>query len=81
MQNFTLFCRDPLQRRLLLAIEEENEQMTKINRKIMHSNIVIRNLQRNQLDLEDAINVKMRTIAIDETQVIPLRKTIHIEEY
>jgi tektin-1 len=73
--------RDPLQRRLYLAIEEENEQMTRINRKIIEANIVLRNLQRNQLDLEDAINVKLRTIAIDETEVIPLRQSIDIQEY
>lgn len=55
--------------------------MTRINRKIMEANVTIRNLQRNQLDLEDAINVKLKTIAIDETEVMPLRKTINIQEY
>lgn len=74
-------CRDPLQRRLYLAIEDENEQMTRINRKIMEANVTIRNLQRNQLDLEEMINIKLKTIAIDEVQVIPLRKSINIQEY
>jgi len=73
--------RDPLQRRLYLAIEEENEAMTRINRKIMEANIILRNLQRNQLDLEDMMNIKLKTIAIDETQVMPLRRGIHIGEY
>ncbi|XP_035715747.1 tektin-1 isoform X1 [Folsomia candida] len=73
--------RDPLQRRLYLAIEDENEQMTRINRKIMEANVTIRNLQRNQLDLEEMINIKLKTIAIDEVQVIPLRKSINIQEY
>jgi len=73
--------RDPLQRRLYLAIEEENEAMTRINRKIMEANIILRNLQRNQLDLEDMMNIKLKTIAIDETQVMTLRRGIYIGEY
>ncbi len=62
-----MYYRDPLQRRLYLAIEDENEQMTRINRKIMEANIVIRNLQRNQLDLEEgsiSINLKNDTLSI-----------------
>jgi hypothetical protein len=55
--------------------------MARINRKIMEANISLRNLQRQQLELEDAINIKMNTIGIDETKVIPLRKTIRIQEF
>ena len=55
--------------------------MTRLNRKIMEAHVVLRNLQRNQLELEESINVKLNTIAIDETEVIPMRKSIHIAEF
>ncbi|CAL8109066.1 unnamed protein product [Orchesella dallaii] len=73
--------RDPVQLRLIREIEDNTEQMVKINKNIIDANIVLRSLQRNQLELEDAINVKMITISIDETQVIPLRKTIRIQDF
>lgn len=79
--HFCSICRDPVQLRLIREIEDNTEQMTKINRSLIDANIVLRSLQRNQLELEDAINVKMITISIDETQVIPLRKTIRIQDF
>lgn len=78
---FLYFSRDPVQLRLIREVEDYTEQMTKINRSIIDSNIVLRSLQRNQLELEDAINVKMITISIDETKVLPLRKTIRIQDF
>jgi len=73
--------KDPVQRRLFLEIQENNESMAKINVKIIQAKNVLRNLLRNQLELEDAINVKTNTIGVDETKVIPLRKTIRVQEY
>lgn len=79
--TFRVNFRDPVQLRLIREIEDNTEQMTRVNKSIIDGNIVLRGLQRNQLELEDAINVKMATIAIDETQVIPLRKTIRIQDF
>ena len=85
-RNAVLVQPDQCQRRehdhdALREIENNTEQMTKINKSIIDANIVLRNLQRNQLELEDAINVKMITISIDETQAVPLRKTIRIQNF
>ena len=55
--------------------------MAKVNTKIIQAKNVLRNLQRNQLEIEDAINVKTNSINIDECQVMPLRRTISIQEY
>jgi len=73
--------KDSLQRRLLLEVHQLHESMAKLNTKIIQSQNVQRNLLRNQLELEDAINMKMTSIAIDDTKVMPLRKGIHVTEY
>lgn len=73
--------RDAVQRRLVLECQELNESMARINAKIIQAKNSLRNLQRNQLELEDAINVKTNSINVDECKVMPLRRTISIQEY
>ena len=73
--------RDAVQRRLVLECQELNESMAKVNAKIIQAKNILRNLQRNQLEIEDAINVKTNSINIDECKVMPLRRSISIQEY
>ncbi len=42
---------------------------------------MLKSLLANQLRVEEEINVKVQSIAIDETQVLPLRKTISVQLY
>lgn len=73
--------KDAVQRTLLLEIHQHNESMAKLNVRILQVHNARRNIGRQQLEVEDAINIKTHTISIDETKVIPLRKSIRIQEY
>jgi hypothetical protein len=77
----TELIKDAVQRRLILECQELNEAMAKINAKVIQAKNSLRNLQRNQLEIEDAINVKTNSINIDECQVMPLRRSINVQEY
>jgi len=64
-----------------LEVHRLNESMAKLNTKSLQAKNALRNLLRNQLELEDAINVKMNTIGIDEAKVMVLRNSIHVTEH
>jgi uncharacterized protein YoxC len=42
---------------------------------------MLKSLLANQLRVEEEINVKVQSIAVDETQVLPWRKTVSVQLY
>jgi hypothetical protein len=66
---------------LHIELRELKESMRILQIHLTKSNTAIRSLLSQQVALEEDINVKVQSIAIDETQVMPLRKTIIVQKH
>lgn len=74
-------CRDPVQYRL---IEEVNEIQTSVNNLVETLNQAeaeLKGLTRNQLLLEEDIQVKANSVFIDEVQCVQIREAISINYF
>lgn len=73
------FCSDSLQRHLHAEALELRIGMERIQVQIQQTKLAFHQMQAHQVLIEEGINVKTNSIAIDETLVQPLRKQISIQ--
>lgn len=79
--NFDLLHRDQVQRGLELELICLQDAIQLLHGQLQVTARALRSLLSNQLRLEDEINIKIQSIAIDETNVLPLRKTITVQPF
>ncbi|CAL8090684.1 unnamed protein product [Orchesella dallaii] len=72
---------DSLQRHLNFEAEQLKITMQRIQVQIQQTKLAFHKIQAHQMELEEAINVKINSIAIDETIIQPLRKQISIQKH
>jgi len=75
------FYSDNVHKRLLYEVREMYATMENLHKKYGEANALLKNLLRKQLELEADINIKVTTIEIEETRVLPERRTIHVEKH
>jgi len=73
--------RDAPQFRLLKEVEELNEQIERLRRRLAESQSSLKGLRRQQLTIEEDIENKTNTIYIDEVQCMGMRKNISIQQF
>jgi len=73
--------RDAPQFRLLKEVEELNQQIERLRRRLAESQSSLKGLRRQQLTLEEDIENKTNTIYIDEVQCMGMRKNISIQQF
>ena len=74
-------CRDPVQYRLINEVSEINMSIAALQEKIAQSESSLKGLIRNQLSLEEDIDVKSNSLMIDEVQCMGMRKSINIQTF
>lgn len=75
------FCSDTLQRHLHKEAEQLKITMARIQAQVQQTKLAFHQMQAHQMQLEEGINVKINSIAIDETIVQPLRKQISVHQH
>jgi len=73
--------RDAPQFRLLKEVDELNEQLERLRRRLAESESSLKGLRRQQLTLEEDIENKSNTIYIDEVQCMGMRKSISLQQF
>jgi len=73
--------RDAPQFRLLKEVDELNEQIERLRRRLAESESSLKGLRRQQLTLEEDIENKSNTIYIDEVQCMGMRKSISLQQF
>ncbi|XP_046356026.2 tektin-1-like [Haliotis rufescens] len=74
-------CRDHVQYRLIEEVGEIEESVGRLQERLQHSQDSLKGLIRNQLSLEEDIQVKANTLFIDEVECMGMRKSINIQSY
>ena len=75
-QNVEL-VRDPAQYRLVGEVKEIEESLALLHEKLAESIRALKGLNRQQLALEEDIQVKSNSLNIDENQCMKLREQLH----
>ncbi|XP_066269295.1 tektin-1-like isoform X1 [Branchiostoma lanceolatum] len=74
-------CRDPVQYRLVGEVGEISENVQRLQELLYASDSELKGLRRNQLILEEDIEVKANSLHIDEVQCMQLREGINIKSF
>lgn len=74
-------CRDPVQYRLVEEVHELEGTLAQLSARLADTKDSLKGLTRNQLDLEDDIQVKNNTLFIDEVNCMGMRKSINIQQF
>lgn len=74
-------CRDPVQYRLIEEVGELENSLAQLQQRLGDTQSSLKGLIRNQLALEEDIDVKMNTLFIDEIQCMGMRKSINIQQF
>ncbi|XP_072163428.1 tektin-1-like [Diadema setosum] len=74
-------CRDPVQYRLIGEVTEINTNIERLQMTLAQAQAELKGLIRNQLNLEEDIDIKSKSLNIDNVQCMTLRKSINIKRY
>ncbi|XP_054749298.1 tektin-1-like [Lytechinus pictus] len=74
-------CRDPVQYRLIGEVTEINTNIERLQATLAQAESELKGLIRNQLNLQEDIDIKSRSLNIDDTQCMTLRRSINIKRY
>ena len=74
-------CRDAVQYRLIEEVGELENTLAQLQARLADTEDSLKGLTRNQLDLEDDIQVKSNTLFIDEVECMGMRKSINIQQF
>ena len=74
-------CRDPVQYRLIAEVTEINTNIERLQATLAEAQAELKGLIRNQLNLQEDIDIKSRSLNIDNTQCMTLRRSINIKRY
>lgn len=74
-------CRDPAQHRLFSEVQEITSNVERLSETLHQAEAELRGLVRNQLSLEEEIQVKSNTLYIDEVLCMQLRETVAINSF
>lgn len=74
-------CRDPVQYRLISEVSEIEMSVQNLQERLAQAESSLKGLIRNQLDLEEDIDVKANTLFIDEVQCMGMRESINIKPF
>ena len=74
-------CRDPVQYRLIEEVHEIENSVANLQARHADAEASLKGLIRNQLDLEEDIDVKSNTLFVDEVECMGMRKSINIQNF
>jgi len=74
-------CRDPVQYRLIGEVTEINTNIQRLQGTLAQAQSELKGLIRNQLNLQEDIDIKSRSLNVDDTQCMTLRRSINIKRY
>ncbi|XP_041456627.1 tektin-1-like [Lytechinus variegatus] len=74
-------CRDPVQYRLIGEVTEINTNIERLQATLAQAESELKGLIRNQLNLQEDIDIKSRSLNIDDTQCMTLRRSINVKRY
>ncbi|XP_046391034.1 tektin-1 [Ischnura elegans] len=74
-------CRDAVEIALAKELSDLRIIVQDLQQKLAESHAALRYLLQTQVQLEEDINIKTNTIAIDESKCMAIRQSIHFEEY
>jgi len=73
--------RDAVQFRLLKEVDELDDQLQRLRRRLAESESSLKGLRRQQLAVEEDIENESNTIYIDEVQCMGMRKSISLQQF
>ncbi|XP_067824056.1 tektin-1 [Heptranchias perlo] len=73
--------RDPAQYRLVSEVKEITDNVDRLRETLSQAEAELRGLRRNQLALEEEIEIKSNSLYIDEVQCMNLRNSISINHF
>ena len=74
-------CRDPVQYRLINEVAELETNIERLQETHAQAEMELKGLIREQLNLEEDIDIKSKSVHIDDTQCMGLRQSIKIKRY
>ncbi|XP_026527423.1 tektin-1 [Notechis scutatus] len=74
-------CRDTVQYRLMNEVQEINHNIQRLMDTLAQAEIELKGLNRQQLSLEEEIEVKANTLYIDEVLCMQMRESISINNF
>ncbi|KAL4223750.1 Tektin 1 [Mactra antiquata] len=74
-------CRDPVQYRLIEEVNEIESSVAGLQSRLADAEASLKGLIRNQLSLEEDIEIKSNTLFIDEVECMGMRKSINIQNF
>ncbi|PIO02537.1 hypothetical protein AB205_0162410 [Aquarana catesbeiana] len=74
-------CRDPVQYRLISEVQEISTNVERLRETLNQAEAELKGLIRNQLSLEEEIQVKENTLYIDEVICMQMREAISINNF
>ncbi|KAM9321517.1 tektin-1 [Gastrophryne carolinensis] len=74
-------CRDPVQYRLINEVQEISTNVERLRETLSQAEAELKGLNRNQLSLEEEIQVKENTLYIDEVLCLQMREAISINNF
>ncbi|XP_002734203.1 tektin-1-like [Saccoglossus kowalevskii] len=74
-------CRDPVQYRLIKEVGEITSHIDRLSLTHAQAESELKGLIRNQLTIEEDIDIKANTVQIDDVECMGLRKSIKIKKF
>lgn len=74
-------CRDPVQYKLISEVQEISTNVERLRETLSQAEAELKGLNRNQLSLEEEIQVKENSLYIDEVICMQMRETISINKF
>ncbi|XP_059511422.1 tektin-1 [Stegostoma tigrinum] len=73
--------RDPAQYRLVSEVKEITDDVSRLQQTLAQAEAELRGLRRNQLSLEEEIEIKTNSLYIDDVQCMNLRNSISVNHF
>ncbi|XP_071445729.1 tektin-1-like [Hetaerina americana] len=74
-------CRDTVEAALAKELRDLKTLVKNLQEKLAESHAALRYLLQTQVQLEEDINIKTNTIAIDESKCMAIRQSVHFKNY
>ena len=74
-------CRDPVQYRLINEVAELETNVGRLRGTLAQAEMELKGLIREHLNLEEDIDIKSKSVHIDNVQCMGLRQSIKIKRY
>lgn len=74
-------CQDAAQYRLVEEVTIIGQSLDKLQQMLAQTEISIKGIRRRQLELEDDLSIKARTLFIDEMECMGMRRSVNIQPY